>query len=332
MRVLLLHETGADLQTRRSTELLAGLQGECCVETLAVGGAAPSSPAALWRLLRSQADLVHAFGGRCLRIASFARKPVLFTPAPVASPRDARWLLSAAAHGHVIAACASAEDHRALVEHGLAMERCHVVRPGVKLTRPSSGRAAARARLGLAPDAFAILLLDETPWGDMRLSAHAVSILHSLSPRYRLLVHGRDRGQQEVMAMARGWPGVSASDVSAEFPEATIEDALALADAAVLAAPGAVPHQPLLACMAAGVPIVGGATRAVSELLEDHHTALLAPLRSKRLAQRLLQLAEDEALRHKLADAARAEAYELFSASRYREAMRGLYAQLLTPQ
>jgi glycosyltransferase involved in cell wall biosynthesis len=78
------------------------------------------------------------------------------------------------------------------------------------------------------------------------------------------------------------------------------------------------------------VPIVGEATYAISEIVEDHHSALLAkPGQPKSLAHRVSQLLADRLLAYKLRDTARHEAFSFFSRQRYCESLQGIYNQML---
>jgi len=105
------------------------------------------------------------------------------------------------------------------------------------------------------------------------------------------------------------------------------EELLPIADVCLVTPPGAAPTLPIATAMAAGVPIVSTVTYMLAELLEDRHTALMVPTRSPRaLVQRVLDLREDPALRAKLVDTARAEAYEHFSMTRMLDEYRRVFA------
>jgi glycosyltransferase involved in cell wall biosynthesis len=85
----------------------------------------------------------------------------------------------------------------------------------------------------------------------------------------------------------------------------------------------------LLWAMAANIPIVGEATYAVSEVVEDRHSALLGkPDSPVKLAHRLTQLFTDQHLAWQLRDTARHEAYSFFSRQRYCQSIKLVYEQL----
>ena len=89
----------------------------------------------------------------------------------------------------------------------------------------------------------------------------------------------------------------------------------------------------LLWAMASNVPIIGDASYAVSEMVEDRHSALLAkPGDSRLLAQRVRLLLDDAQLAWKLRDSARHEAFSYFSRQRYCNSIAAVYEQVVTHQ
>ena len=119
------------------------------------------------------------------------------------------------------------------------------------------------------------------------------------------------------------------ADPSSAAPIAT-EELLVAADACVLAPTGMVATLPVLTAMAAGVPVVAPVTYVMAELLEDRHTALMVPTDApKALARRVMDLRADPALGGRVADAARAEAYELHTQSKMLDRYRRAFRQVL---
>ena len=329
-RILLFSEVDADFQTRHCIEQLAsGLAATHDVHRLTVGrgGNCRHLPAAVWQLLHTQTDLVHAWGDRCLRAAGFARKPILFTPAPLPTLVAAKWLRSARPLLPVRSVCLSGEDHRYLIEHGVPPEQCDLVRAGVKLGQRLTTDTTLRSQLGAGTTECLILLAaDAEPWVNQHLTVQATAILHSLDARYRLLVTGAGRDHQRLLRLAAHAAPNLVMDAAARLGRRVeLPDLIPAADLGICPAEHALPPLPILTCMAGGLPLVALATRATSELIEDRHTALLSPPKAKKLAQRLLQLAEDAEMAHHLADAARAEAYKLFPLSRFLSEMRIVY-------
>jgi hypothetical protein len=86
----------------------------------------------------------------------------------------------------------------------------------------------------------------------------------------------------------------------------------------------------LLWAMAANIPIVGEATYANCEIVEDRHSALLAkPGQFRTLAHHVKQTILDKHLAWQLRDTARHEAYSFFSRARYCQSIRGVYEQMV---
>ena len=89
----------------------------------------------------------------------------------------------------------------------------------------------------------------------------------------------------------------------------------------------------LLWAMAAGVPIVAHATEAVSEFVENDHSALLCRENEPwEVTRRLTRLIEDPRLVLRLKDAGRRDVYTLFAPSRYRRSIRKAYEQMSAGQ
>ena len=86
----------------------------------------------------------------------------------------------------------------------------------------------------------------------------------------------------------------------------------------------------LLWGMAANVAIVSEATYAISEVLEDRHSALLAmPGQRNALANRIERILKNKHLAWQLRDTARHEAYSFFSRQRYCQSIGGIYEQMV---
>ena len=61
--------------------------------------------------------------------------PILFSPAPETHPRTIRWLRAVLAHRRVEVVCPTSTLRRALVQRGVPIEQCHLIRPGVEFAR-----------------------------------------------------------------------------------------------------------------------------------------------------------------------------------------------------
>ena len=338
IRLLHLHTQDADHQTTRAAQQLSEKLGpgfQATTLTLGSGGDARNALAAFLGLRRARDyDLLHAWGFQALTAAAFSPvRRLIFTPPYAPTRRQIGWLRAIMGYRDVHVVCPSSTLRRTLVERGVPIDRCHLIRPGVDFARlrPKSTRAALRAALGL-DDVHEVLLLpgESTRAADHRQGAWAATIVNILDRRTRVLTWGR------------GPQALAVADFAARLaqPELVIpaeqrlgqpidfEDLLPAAD--VLLVPATAPDAtlPIATAMAAGLPAVATVTATVAELLEDRHTALMTqPNVPRLLAKRLLDLRDDPTLRWKLADTARTEAYEFFSLTRFLDPNRQLYRQ-----
>lgn len=306
--------------------------------TLGRGGDYRNLAAAVAKLRRERVELIHAWGMTALAAAVMAGGPrgggrrVLFSPDHFTGPRTLRWVRAILGNRNAQMICASATQRRVAVEHGVPLERCHLIRPGVEFSRIHRRRDdALRASLGLKPDDFVML----APGESTRPAAHeeavwACGILNVLDPRSKLLLWGQ--GERAATAAMLGQrlhqPGMVKVAEHLLGRRLEFEELLPATDACLVTAKGPVPTLPLAICMAAALPIVSTVTYTVAELLEDHHTALMVPHRSPRLiAQRVMDLRIDPGLQWSIADMARTEAYEFFSLTRMMDQYREVYQQ-----
>ena len=133
---------------------------------------------------------------------------------------------------------------------------------------------------------------------------------------------------RQVRDLGERWrlPGLIAVAQEKLGRKVEFEELLPASDVVMVTARGPVATLPVAIAMAAGLPIVSTVTYTIGELLEDHHTALMAPAhRPRLLARRVLDLEEETGVEWKIADMARTEAYEYFSITRFLEQWRAVY-------
>jgi glycosyltransferase involved in cell wall biosynthesis len=228
---------------------------------------------------------------------------------------------AAGAYREVLVVCATAGEHRRVVEGGVAAERCHLVRPGVDFSRVRRRRdAALRQRLGLDEHDYVILLAGESVRGaNHHEGLWAGGILHVLEMRYKILIWGEGQEAASVERLGnRMVPPTLMRSARERLGKVAFEMLLPAADLVLAPASGRVQTLATATAMAAGLPIVGVAGESMSELLEDRHSALLVATPTPRLlAQRMLDLQADASLQWSIADTARTEAYEFYSMTRF---------------
>lgn len=339
IRVLHLLGDEPDFQTRRGVDALvreAGPGFAMTVRSVAGDGTGRGMLGGVAHLRRgaSSCDIVHAWGVRALSVAAIAGgHPILFSPTRFLGPRQVGWLRAVMAHREVHVVCPTATQRRACVERGVALSRCHLIRPGVEFARVRRRRDPdLRRRLGFAEDEHVVL----APGESTRAAAHedavwAMSMAHFLDARYRMLIWGRGEraGAAARQAQSLAGQGLLAVSETALGRRTEFEELLAAADTVLVTARGPVATLPIAVCMAAALPIVSTVTYTVAELLEDRHTALMVPRPAPRLiARRLLDLRDDRNTQWSIADMARTEAYEYFSLTRFLDQFRAAYRQV----
>jgi glycosyltransferase involved in cell wall biosynthesis len=278
--------------------------------------------------------LVQCWDDRALLLAAAAgAKRLIYSPQQHPSPRAIRWLQAVRAYCDVQVVAASTTAQRAFLRRGVPIDRCTLVRPGVDFARVQRRRdPALRAALGIGPEDRVVLLPGEsTAAANHRLSVWAGSILHVLSPSYRVLMWGRGpwADHAERLGVRLGQPRMVINATATLGKAVSFESLLPATDLVMLNPTAPVAALPVAVCMAAAMPIVSTAEPSVAELLEDRHTCLMVPeARPRHLAVRVLQLVEEPDTQWKVADAARADAYEHWSLTRSLQAWRELYASL----
>ena len=340
-RVLHLLGRSADGQTRHLHRTLVARLGPefpADTRTIGPGGDHRHPVAAAAALRRADADLIVAWGLPALAAAVMARSTakVLFAPDHFLGPKHLRWVRTLLDFAAATMICPTDAQRQAAVRRGVAPDRCVVIRPGVDfgaVRRSPNVRRSLRAELGFA-DADYVLF---APGESTRLAGHdravwTCGVLHILDPTYKIVIQGRGDRTRSAVHLAgklRQSGMMAAAEPRLGRPVSTAE-LLSAADACLLAPTGVVPTLPVLSAMAAGVPIVSPVTYVTSELLEDRHTALMVSTdRPKPLGRRVMDLRADPALAAKVADTARAEAYELHTQGKMLERYRRAFRQVL---
>lgn len=319
VQVLHLTSTTADLQSANTAAAIRKAAADAGVNlstrTIGRGGVYRHAAHAALSLRFGRGvlfDVIHAFDVPSLIAACAGPSPVLFSPSgpPAVAPGVLR---AAMVYRNGTAIANTAALQRKLIALGVPGPRCDAIPPPVELSEAARrSDAALRAALGVAHDDRIILAPGEsTRSAGHILALHAVSILHVLDPRCRLLVWGRGPTLPHLRHLAKNLRQPNVLVIADERLGRRIgfEQLLNAADLALITSSGVTPSMPVAMCMAAGLPIVAGAAPVASELLADGRTASVAPKRAPRLiAQRLLQVIEDPVGASELGRAAQSEA------------------------
>jgi glycosyltransferase involved in cell wall biosynthesis len=322
IQVLHLMSTDADFQALRTAEAIRRAAGaDMTITTRRVGRGGNYRNAAIagmaLRFGRGELlDVVHAWDLPSMLGAAGGPTPLIFSPSSPL-PGVLTWLRAAMVYRNATVIATSAAMKRSLVRQGIPGSRCDIIAPPIDASMGSLARdETLRLELGLAPDDRVVLAPGESVRCEGHgMAIHVVSILHVLDPRYRILLWGRGEGVGAAKRLARKLGHnrlvVSAEDVLGRH--IGFEELTRVADVALATAPSACATLPIAACMAAGMPIVAGATPALTEFLRDGISALLAPkLAPRLLAERILQLQEDPQRAAALGRNARVEAARRF--------------------
>src|SRR5919204_18998 len=205
---------------------------------------------------------------------------------------------------------------RYVLAHGARLARTLVLPNAVDTVRfqPQADGAAARARLGLAPDSVVVGFAGSLkPWHGTDTLLDAFATVHEAVPAARLLIVG-EGPQGKVLHERAAHLGL---DTTVVFTGKVAHDAMP----GILAAMdvGVAPYREvdafyfsplkLYEYMAAGLAVVASDAGEIATLVRDGQTGLLCPPgNATELAATLLRLVREPGLRARLGAAARVEA------------------------
>ena len=335
LRVLHLLPKFADYQTETAVaQLCRNERDDIRPEaiTLGRGGNYATASAAMIAFRRGgvDADVIHAWGEAALFAAAVGcNQKIIYCPTEFPRRRAARWLRWVMDYRRVQVVCSTQTMRRAFVEHGVPIDQCHLIRPGVDFARINKRRdPALRDALGFAEEDQVFLAIGEsTRAADHPRAAWAAVVLHVLDRRNKLLLWGRGPLAEKTSRFVHrlGQPDLCSIAAERLGGSITFEQLLPAVDIALVTAAGPVATLPIAVCMAAALPIVGVVTPTVSELLEDRHNAMMV---GSALARRVLDLREDPNLQRAICDRARTDAYERFSQARFVQEFGTVYQQV----
>lgn len=336
VQVLHLMSTDPDLPTERNAAAIRRASGDdiaISTRTIGRGGVYRQAAHAALSLRFGRGipfDVVHAFDSRALLAACAAPSPLVFSPSAAPSFIPGWWRVAMVyRNGTVIATTPTMQ--RALIRQGIPAPRCDVIAPAIEPgVFPRELDSLLRAELGFSPHDRVVLAPGESNRASGHLPAlHAVSILHVLDERHRLLIWGRGDAVSRLERLARllRQPRLLVAAEPRLGRRIDFECLTRVADLALASSQAPAPI-PVGLCMAAGLPIVGAGPGA-AELLEDERTAGLTPNFAPRLiAQGLLNAMEDPEEATTWAQAARREAARRFDPRQNTSRFLSLYRRL----
>ncbi len=302
-------------------------------------------------LRRERIQLIHTHG---FYANSFALPPAWLarTPVRIASIRDDGSVWTRAQRAVERVACRLADCtvvnaeiiRRRLLAEGWPQDGIAVIPNGVDLARfhPRSPASGVRHELGLPADAPIVGVLARlAPCKGLEFFLDAARVVADRFPEVRFLVIG-DQGALGNGAVRAGGPYREALEQRAArlglkdrvvFAGFRLDVPEVLAELAVSVLPSVtgegLPNS-VLEAMAAGLPVVATSSGGTSEAVVNGETGLLvAPSDTAALAQAIIALLADPALRARMGAAGRRRVEERFSMDRMAHEMQSLYARLL---
>ncbi len=223
----------------------------------------------------------------------------------------------------------SEAQRRTYEEIGVPSGRFTTVPNGIPERGSGLGRTAARAALGLEPDALVVMTVGRlNRMKAQRSLVAAVPDLAERFPQLRVVLVGQGHLHDALQSQAAAL-GVADRVLLAGHRS----DARALLDAAdVFALPSVTEGMPLAAleAMDAGLPVVATRVIGTSEVVADGETGLLVPPRSApALAGALGRLLADPELRARYGAAGRRRYLEHFTSARMAAQTRAVYEDVL---
>lgn len=222
---------------------------------------------------------------------------------------------------------------RQLEAEGIPRERLGLIYNGVDAARfaDKGKRSAVRAALGLSPSSLALMVVANLipSKGHQDLFVALASAKPRLPGDWRLFLIGHDYGSGEAL---RAQAAASGIDPHVAFlgPRTDVPDLLAAADIGLLCSHEEGFSNALLEGMAAGIPMIATDVGGNAEAVIDGETGIIVPPRApQRLADAIVRLANDAALRKRLGEAGARRVGAHFSLERCVELYDQLYRALL---
>lgn len=275
-------------------------------------------------------DIIHAWSVDAAIAAGACEVPmVVHLFDPQLSPRDMKALRTLDRPTGLGIACASGTVRRRLIENGIPPQRCALIRPGVDFAwLGRQKRADIRRELKIPESLYAVIVTEPATRNGGHLEASfACQLASFVTPDFRIIVPGNST---EVARIKRFYAHQPRPEVLVCPGEKhAFLRLLSAADLLVVAPFGDAPTTAIAWAMAAGVPVLGIADYAIAELITHKVNGLLfksikGESRAVSLAKMLVQRQNHGTFR----EAARGQAYEVFSVRRCMDQHIRLYENL----
>jgi hypothetical protein len=296
-RVIHVYSSNPGYQTEKTiAAIVENLRNDFQFESFSVNSAGTflSSIRASLSLHPKKSDdlIVHAWGAAALKATLLARlQPIVYSPDPETVPQMDFWLRRALCFRQTRIVCPNSAMRDHLISRGAPRGHCSTILPILdKKTLCKFPDPALRANLGFQPSDVVILAPGEsTRWAEHRIAVWAVSILHVLDKRFRLLAWGRRAQSASLLRFAQRLqqPQLVVLAEPKLGRKIDFDDLTIAADFALDSSKGGC-SLPSLTCLAHGIPTISAHTAAISEVAMDFpNLTLISEATPKRLAQAL---------------------------------------------
>jgi glycosyltransferase involved in cell wall biosynthesis len=303
-------------------------------------GNGPVCPGLVWSLLRhaGDVDLVHinnlhyAHAAAAYAVARRRGLPVVLTPHVHVEQRatyDVGYMWTMLRHSDHVLADTDAE-REFLIESGLDPWR--VTTAGVGL-RPEElrilDRDTCRRDLGLPAGAFVVLFLGrKTEYKGLDVVLEAFGRLQEAYPLLYVLAIGPETTYSEALWAGRGEHPRLMNYANA--PDEVRLAALNACDCLALPSTGEAFGRVFLEAWAAGKPVIGARTQAVSSLIADGRDGyLVAPGSASDVADRVRCLLDGDGLAREMGARGRAKVMRRYTVSRIGDIVEGAYLRVV---
>ena len=310
-------------------------------------GNGPVCPGLFWAILRHahDYDLMHisqlhyAHAATAYAAAQWAGLPIVTTPhihAEQPATHDVGYLWRIL-HGSRAVLADTSGERDYLVARGLPPLQVVTGGHGLNLAHfPPQDRAAARARFGLADDAFAVLFLGrKTAYKGLGATLAAFRQLAATHPHARLLAVGPETDESRQLWQSVGAPTGLPPNVIVRGSVDDDERLAALAAADVLALPstGEAFGIVYLEAWAYGGPVSGAPITAVAALIDDGVNGwLVSPDQVEQLTARLAWLADHPDAARAAGAAGRAKLHARYTTAHIADIVEATYVRGLRRQ
>lgn len=297
------------------------------------GFVAFSGPAVSRYVAERKIDLIHAWGVD----AAAAARAVSDTPLlvqlfdPLVATNEVKRLRVLARPVGLAVACSCELVRRRLVEGGFPRELTVVIRPSVDFSAINRARRSSlREDLGLSWADHVIIVPEPVSLAAGSFEAvHAACLRNHLTGGLRVIVPGDSAERRRIERFIARLP--VPNPIVTDGRHTCFEQLVSISDTMLITPSGDISTTSIAWAMAAGVTVLGTATYAVSEMIANKVNGFLFKFdRSQAMGSSISKLLQDRASHEQVKEAARGQAYEVFSLRRYTEQTMQLYDNLLS--